>query len=233
MNVTLHTDVGGAYEVTLYKAPAFSSMNNTVVMSSSSTAGLEISFVNATSGMDRDKVVTSWDDAELRVSGPTECSASFTVSMRDNCPSVYNPDQKDSDNDSIGDACDKQTCNNSVCEAGENSTNCCNDCGCLPGQTCTNNVCEGKQYKCLVNSDCKDSNKCTRDLCFHPNTTYAHCGYEEITYCSKDNADDCCPDGCNANTDIDCGPTCGNSICEDFFGKENYGSCHYDCPLAD
>ncbi len=34
----------------------------------------------------------------------------------DNCPSTVNPDQKDTDNDGIGDACDPQTCGNGIKE---------------------------------------------------------------------------------------------------------------------
>jgi hypothetical protein len=158
-----------------------------------------------------------------------ECETVFSVSVTDNCPMVYNPEQKDSDSDGTGDACDLQTCNNSICESGENSTSCCNDCGCLPGQTCTNNLCEGVPYNCSVHSDCKDNIKCTRDLCFHPNTVYAHCGHEDITVCSKDDSDDCCPHDCNANNDIDCEPVCGNNICEDFYDKEAFVTCHRDC----
>ena len=30
----------------------------------------------------------------------------FSVCLQDNCPRVYNPDQKDVDRDGIGDACD-------------------------------------------------------------------------------------------------------------------------------
>ena len=229
MTAVLHTVVGGAYEFSLQRAPPFSTVTQTMIIPASSTISIPINFSNATPGKHLNEFILSWYDSELRVSGPTECSAKFVVVLADNCPGIYNPDQADADKEGIGDACDTQTCNNSICEPGENSTNCCVDCVCRLGQTCINNTCTGIPFNCTLDSDCTDSDKCTSDICFHPNTIYAHCGHIEKTECGGDNSDGCCPFSCNANEDIDCEPSCGNGICEDLYEKESFATCHWDC----
>jgi len=159
--------------------------------------------------------------------GPSNCSSSFLINLTDNCPFIYNPDQADIDGDGIGDLCDNQICGNGVCETGENITNCCVDCGCLPGQVCENNTCIGEPYECVSDDDCDDGNPCTWDICYHANTSNSFCGHPEKVIC-RDN-DGCCPPGCNGNNDNDCGWECGNGICEDKVG-ESYTVCPEDCP---
>jgi hypothetical protein len=42
--------------------------------------------------------------------------------------------------------------------------------------------------------------------------------------------DGCCPDGCNANTDSDCSPTCGNSVIEGDEQCDPLDTCPASCP---
>ena len=81
-----------------------------------------------------------------------------------------------------------------------------------------------------MEGDCEDGFGCTRDVCYHRNTTQAFCGHLEIRQCSESRSDGCCPGECNAIKYIDCDPDCGNDICEDFYDKETYNTCHQDCP---
>lgn len=62
-------------------------------------------------------------------------------------------------------------------------------------------------------TDCDDLNVCTVDsLMGHPSTCNVRCVNQPITRCVND--DGCCPQGCSANTDSDCGVVCGNAVLE-------------------
>jgi hypothetical protein len=59
------------------------------------------------------------------------------------------------------------TCGNNVCESGENSNNCCKDCGCPPYQKCFDNVCKTYCGNGICDSDencdtCPQDCKCPR-----------------------------------------------------------------------
>ncbi|MBN1543833.1 hypothetical protein JW898_00045 [Candidatus Woesearchaeota archaeon] len=116
-------------------------------------------------------------------------------------------------------------CGDGVCspEKGENCDRCAKDCACESPAECYRAEC--KVPECGSNGDCRDDDACTVDTCFfaqHPN---AYCGHELIKSCK--NNDGCCPEGCDANTDTDCEPVCGNHACEP---GENSSNCDDDCP---
>ena len=46
-------------------------------------------------------------DSECPICYPRNCSFFAAEDREDNCPFVYNPHQRDTDKDRIGDACDK------------------------------------------------------------------------------------------------------------------------------
>jgi hypothetical protein len=50
------------------------------------------------------------------------------------------------------------------------------------------------------------------------------CVYTPITTCSNPAGDTCCPAQCNASSDIDCAPHCGNGL------RETGELCDGDCP---
>jgi Ca2+-binding RTX toxin-like protein len=91
---------------------------------------------------------------------------------------------------------------------------------CPSGQHCLAEagVCLG----CLSDQDCYDGNSCTSDACID------HvCQRAPIVQCSP--GDGCCPVACNANSDSDCSPTCGNGVVENGETCDPAESCPASC----
>jgi hypothetical protein len=54
------------------------------------------------------------------------------------------------------------------------------------------------------------------------------CSHAAITACAE--GDHCCPPGCNAQTDSDCNPLCGNGVVESGESCDPPSSCPNVCP---
>ena len=94
------------------------------------------------------------------------------------------------------------TCGDMICDPKEDSTICCNDCGCSSGKICEENVCiSDKGNECELNKDCNDNDMCSSDFCnlsFIPR----ECLHFRVFDCRND--DGCCPVGCDSTMDNDC-----------------------------
>lgn len=106
-------------------------------------------------------------------------------------------------------------------------TACDNGDGCCPegcnantdtdcGAVCDNGILEPGEYCDPISScptACDDEDPCTVDtLQGSASSCTARCQYAAISACTD--GDGCCPGGCNANTDTDCSPVCGNGVVE-------------------
>jgi len=70
-------------------------------------------------------------------------------------------------------------------------------------------TCDGS---CMT--QCDDGDACTMDvLTGSADTCDVACGTVDITWCVS--SDGCCPSGCDALSDVDCAPTCGNGVAEE------------------
>ena len=94
---------------------------------------------------------------------------------------------------------------------------CCNPNPCLSGKIlwasdcseCCANLSDCFVPECIINSDCNDSDSCTKDIC-----SGGLCSNPQITTC--ENNDGCCPPNCTSINDNDCVPECTtNSECAD------------------
>ncbi len=70
---------------------------------------------------------------------------------------------------------------------------------------------------------------CNLYTLFDPGTCRAVC-VVTATQTACQNGDDCCPGGCNANTDSDCAPACDNNVVEAGESCDPLGSCPTSCP---
>ena len=94
---------------------------------------------------------------------------------------------------------------------------CCNPNPCLSGKIlwasdcseCCANLSDCFVPECIINSDCNDSDSCTKDIC-----SGGLCSNPQITTC--ENNDGCCPTNCTSINDNDCVSECTtNSECAD------------------
>jgi len=102
-----------------------------------------------------------------------------------------------------------------------------NDCSatCGDGRVDPGELCDGN-----CPSTCNDSNACTIDgSTGSAATCNLVCTHQSITQCAPN--DGCCPAGCDATTDRDCSPTCGNGVVEP--GETCDGTCPRSCDDAD
>ena len=117
--------------------------------------------------------------------------------------------------------CAEPFCGDDRCNENEDCHDCHEDCGCSGDEQCFDSKCTpifcGRDY------ECNDDNACTVDVCQFPEHPNAYCDHEEIEEC--DHGDDCCPAYCDAETDNDCDPVCGNDVCE----EDENDTCEEDC----
>ncbi|MFQ5474213.1 MAG: hypothetical protein ACE5DM_00085 [Candidatus Nanoarchaeia archaeon] len=112
-------------------------------------------------------------------------------------------------------------CGDDACDDNENCEDCWEDCRCGPQEGCVKGEC--KYIECGRDKECSDNDACTQDFCRFPTHPNSFCEHEPIEKCKH--GDGCCAEGCDAETDSDCMPVCGNDICED--NEDN--TCKEDC----
>jgi hypothetical protein len=100
------------------------------------------------------------------------------------------------------------------------------------GETCDTKIPAGQTGACP--QSCDDSKPCTTDTLVGSGCTVA-CSFTPIASCSGASSDGCCPTGCNANSDVDCKPACGNGaleqgeLCDTKIPAGQKGACPTSC----
>lgn len=126
---------------------------------------------------------------------------------------VQAPEECDDANDSDDDEC-RNDCRFS-CGDGEFN---------MMIEACDTAIAAGMPGACPT--ECDDDNACTSDV-LSGSACDTACTNAPIEACVDD--DGCCPTACNANTDNDCMPMCGNMVIE---GDETCEAGVMDCPTA-
>ena len=95
------------------------------------------------------------------------------------------------------------------------------------GSTCGNGIVEpGETCDQNCPTTCDDQDACTTDTMTGSATACTlQCTNTPVTSCVS--GDGCCPPGCNANNDSDCGSVCGNGVIES--GETCDGNCPPSC----
>ena len=95
------------------------------------------------------------------------------------------------------------------------------------GETCDKAIPAGSPGACPTLADCNDNDACTGDaIVGSADTCTAQCLHQAITTCGP--REGCCPSSCNANTDPDCSPSCGNGVIESGETCDPPSSCPQD-----
>lgn len=100
-----------------------------------------------------------------------------------------------------------------------------------PGERCDTLIATGQAGACPA--VCDDANDCTTDALKEAGTCQAVCEQVVVTACQH--GDGCCPTGCNATTDDDCSPDCGNGKldalekCDTTIPAGTAGACPTSC----
>ncbi len=126
-------------------------------------------------------------------------------------------------------ACAERACSAVVDSCCPSACNAANDIDCAA--TCGNSVLEPGE-RCDPLSTCPSSCPavgCSQFALDQPGTCFARC-IASGTQTACVNSDGCCPGGCNANTDSDCSPACGNGTVENGETCDPLGSCPSSCP---
>jgi hypothetical protein len=123
-------------------------------------------------------------------------------------------------------------CGDGTCDpAAENCLSCEDDCGACPAN-CGNGtldpgeLCDPPLVPCVAT--CNDQNPCTQDIKIGDESSCdVDCEYVDITSCTDD--DQCCPTGCDMDSDNDCLFVCGDGTVDAGETCDPPTDCPTDC----
>ncbi len=185
------------------------------------------------------------------VKEPGETCDTGIATGADSCPTVAScADTSACTADSVINSACQQACANvpitacvlasdGCCPTGCNATNdgdCSASCGNAvveAGEKCDTGIASGAG-SCPTVASCADTNACTIDGVSGA-TCQAQCSYTNVTACSGNTLDGCCPTGCTNGTDKDCSASCGDGIvngteqCDKAITAGQPGACPTTC----